>query len=441
MTVKTEKHLSENDYEVYADVLRDELVPALGCTEPIAIALASARAASLLEGFPERIVIGCSNNILKNVMSVVVPNSGGMRGLKTAAILGAIAGYPEKKLEVLDRITDADRALARTYIEKGICSGYMIEDEDERLLIRVKSTYQGHVAEATIAEHHTNFVYVALDGKVVFHKERSHSDIGLNLEKIKQEMTLEKIVEFADTVELERVTEVLDRQIVCNCAISREGLENPYGAQIGRTLLKEYGRDSFDVRARAYAAAASEARMSGCSLPVVINSGSGNQGITVSVPVVEYARTIHASEEQMLRAVIVSNLVSIHLKSFIGDLSAFCGAVTAASGAGAAIAYLNGSSVLQITKTVETTLASSGGIICDGAKSSCAAKIATALEAAFTAQLMSKNNNGFQPGEGIICADPEQTFENIGKIGRDGMAGTDAVIFDIMLGSKKERGR
>ena len=421
--------MDQNIYKAYVAILKDELVPALGCTEPIAIAFAAAKAVSLLGCRPERMELHCSGNIVKNVQGVTVPNSGGLKGIEAAAILGALGGDPAKDLEVLQSVDPKFITETASLIGTGYCESILVEGV-ENLYLLAKVFSGGHSAEVEIENLHTNIIRMSQDGKDIYRQEtgycgsRAADDMGL--------LNVKDILDFADQVQLIDVEDPIHRQISMNCAISNEGLRNTYGANVGRTLLEAYG-DSVEVRARARAAAGSDARMSGCSMPVVINSGSGNQGITASLPVIEYANHLGVSHEQLVRALVVSNLVSLHQKKYIGSLSAYCGAVCAACGSGAAITYLHGGGYQEVSDTIINTIANVGGIVCDGAKPSCAAKIASAVDAAIMGHHMAIRGRVFQSGEGLVQHDVEKTIRNLGTVGRDGMRVTDLEILNIML--------
>ena len=417
-------------YDNYVNILKHELIPALGCTEPIAIAYASAKARQVLGEMPDRIEMNLSGNIIKNVKGVTVPNSGGLKGMEVAAVLGVVGGNADAALEVLESVKPEDIELTKKLVAQGICTCELAEGV-ANLYVEAKVYKDGHSAEVTILDHHTNIVKVVKDGEVLVDRksEDENADAGID----KSKLTLRDIIDFANEVKIEDVKEVLGRQLTMNKAISQEGLDNPWGAQVGKTLLASRGNDVV-TRACARAAAGSDARMSGCSLPVVINSGSGNQGITVSMPVYTYAEEWNISEDKLYRALCISNLVSVHIKYFIGSLSAFCGAVSAACGSGAAIAYMYGASYDQIGQTIINTLGNVGGIVCDGAKSSCAAKISSAVNAALLGFQMAIEGKGFQNGEGIVLEDVEQTIKSMGHVGRVGMAGTDIDILKIMIG-------
>ena len=417
----------------YFQVLREELIPALGCTEPIAIAYVAACAARALGNKPEQIEAFCSANIVKNVKSVVVPNSGGQKGIEAAAVLGAFFGDPDKKLEVLASIAKEQAEEARQSILAGVCRVALLESE-EVLHVIVKVATGENAAEAHLVGGHTNVVKIVHNGVVLFEREPNTGEVGA-LPFAGTEYDLSEIVEFAKSCDYTEVKDLLDAQISCNMLIAEEGLHNSYGARVGKTLL---GHDAVSVRnkAKALAAAASDARMSGCDLPVVINSGSGNQGITVSLPVIEYAKSLGASQEHLYRALIMSNLVALYQKSHIGKLSAYCGVVSAACGSGAAITYLKGGSFEQISDTVTNVLATASGIICDGAKPSCAAKIATAIDAAILGHEMAMADSVFSSGDGIVKDDADTTIAMVGRLAK-GMKETDLTILNIMLDKNK----
>lgn len=420
-------------YHSYLEILKQELVPAMGCTEPIAIAYAAAKAADVLGIEPEQIDVYCSGNIIKNVSGVIVPNSGGLRGVEIAAILGAVGGDASSLLKVLEKITEEHRKKAIELLRKKICSCHLAKDVSN-LYIDIEMKAQGHFAEVRIQDHHTNITRIVKDGEILIHHTNDTVEKDKN-ESDKSNLNIKDIIDFADHVDINDVKEILDRQIEMNSAIAQEGLNHPYGADIGKTILSEFG-DSVKTRAAALAAAGSDARMGGCAMPVVINSGSGNQGMTVSLPVIEYARELKVSRERLYRALVLSNLVAVHQKQYIGDLSAFCGAVCAASGSGAGITYLYGGNFEAISKTIVNTIANVGGIVCDGAKSSCAAKIASAVNAAIIANCMSVRQKAFQPGEGLVKENVEKTIKSFGRVGKVGMKSTDIEIIDIMMNDK-----
>ena len=413
-------------------ILREELMPALGCTEPIAVAFAAAKARDILGSFPEHITVHCSGNIIKNVKSVTVPNSQGLRGIDAAAVLGAVGGCAEKQLEVLDSVQEAHILKTRELLQQDYCDTRFALGVD-KLYIRIEVAAGADSAGIVIQGHHTNITDIIRNGQVLMHHDFV-SESGATRTGDRSRLTVRSILEFADAVDVEALKPILEPQIQCNMAISQEGMDTRYGAGVARAILDD-GNVSVYTLASAKAAAASEARMAGCPLPVVINSGSGNQGITVSVPVIVYARTMHYSENKLLRALAVSNLISIHLKYYIGDLSAFCGAVTAACGAGAAVAYLDGGDYGVVSDTISNTLASVSGIFCDGAKPSCAAKVTAALDCAFLSFRMARKHRAYNPGEGVVGLDVEQTIHGVGLIGREGMDETDQHILHVMMQS------
>ena len=414
------------------DLLYSELVPALGCTEPIAIAYAAAKARQVLGCMPEHIDICCSGNIIKNVKGVLVPNSGGMKGVGAAAVLGVVGGNTDLSLEVLSCVTEEHIEASKKLLDEGFFS-CQLQEGVANLYIVATVTAGEHTASVTIVNRHTMIAEIKKDGEVIYQLSKYDADMQQDKNENKPwVLSMENILDFANTVELDAVKPLLDSQIEMNTAIAREGLSNVYGAQVGRTLLDCYPED-VRTRARAYAAAGSDARMGGCSLPVVINSGSGNQGMTVSLPVLQYAEKWGISDERKYRALLISNLTAIHLKHYIGSLSAFCGAVTAACAAGGAITYMAGGTFDQICNTITNTLANVGGIVCDGAKASCAAKIASAVDAAILGHQMSMMGRAFPAGDGIIQETIEDTIKSIGYVGRVGMKETDIEILHIMM--------
>ena len=420
--------------ENHIAILEEELVCALGCTEPIAVAYASALARAALGMMPEHMTVSCSGNIIKNVKSVTVPNSGGMRGIEAAALLGALGGDETRALEVLEAVGEHDRAEARRLATAGACSVELAEDVPN-LYVRVEATAQGHRAVARLEERHTNVTELTHDGVPVTvagvsaHAADPHTVVA----DPRSELSLASIWEFAHTVELSRVDELISNQITTNKAISDEGLRNRWGANIGSTLLKTRSND-ITCKARASAAAGSDARMSGCAMPVVICCGSGNQGITCSMPVLEYAHELWSSHEELVRAVVLSDLTAIHVKYYIGELSAFCGAVSASCGAGAGICMLRGGSFEQYEATVVNTLVNVGGIVCDGAKPSCAAKISAAVDAAILGCDQALTGENFHAGDGLVGETPEESIRAMGYVGRVGMQPTDVEILNIMIG-------
>lgn len=422
--------LAEKLYRDYITILESELKPALGCTEPIAIAFAAAKAREVLGRMPEKMEVQSSGNIIKNVMGVYVPKSDGMKGIDAAAILGMLAGHSEENLEVLNGVTQAEIVRTKELLKSGMCK-CTLKEGVANLYIRVIVEAEGDTAAVELQDHHTNITEITRNGEVVFRKENEQS--GDNLDQLKKELTLADIMEFARTVRIDDVREVLSRQIRFNSAISDEGLKKKYGAGIGRMVMQR-GQKDIRLQAAAKAAAGSDARMNGCPMPVIINSGSGNQGITATLPVLVYAKHLNKDEDALFRALVISNLVSIYQKTFIGSLSAFCGAVCAAAGSGAAVTYLLGGTDEQIGNTVANTLATIGGMVCDGAKSSCASKIAMAVETALLGAEMSMTNNSFAAGDGLVKSSAEETIESYGRMGREGMKSTDIEILNIMLG-------
>lgn len=417
--------------EQYAALLREELRPALGCTEPVSIALCAAAMTKALGCMPERILVQCSRNILKNAKGVVVPNSGGMKGIDVAAALGAIVGAPERGLEVLTGVTPEQIEAARAWLARGACQVRLMDTPETLHLVVTGISGDGHTASAELKRTHTGLTRVTRDNVAIFHcKTDAEAQEENNAAK---SLNVGGILTFAEKAWLEEngLRELLERQIECNSRIAEEGLSHPYGACVGATLLRHFG-ESASVRAQAYAAAGSDARMGGCEMPVVINSGSGNQGLTVTLPVLEYARELGKDHETVLRALLVSNLVAIRIKAAYGRLSAFCGAVSAAAGSGAAITWLRGGTETQIETTIVNTLADISGMVCDGAKASCASKIASAVGTAILASCMSMDSKGFAAGEGLVKQNVEQTIDTIGRMASEGMAETDKKILQLM---------
>lgn len=418
------------DYKAYTKILKEELVPALGCTEPIAVAYAAARARKILGNLPDKIIVECSGNIIKNVLGVIVPNSGGLKGVAISCVLGTVGGDSDKKLETLTGITDEDRALTKKLFEdKNYCTVKLLEGVSN-LYIRIHAFYKEEESVVEIVNTHTNIVLESKNGTVLFSKDSEALASSVD----RSCLSIKGILEYAETVDLREVEDVLNLQISYNTKIALEGLRENYGANVGKTLLNVYGND-IKIRAKAMAAAGSDARMSGCVLPVVINSGSGNQGMTVSLPVIEYAKELSSSHEELLRALIVSNLVSIYQKSRIGKLSAYCGAVSAACGSGAAITYMQTKDYDKVCSTITNTLANVSGIVCDGAKSSCAAKVASSIDATLMAHYMTMSDNTFPAGDGIVKEDIEDTMKSVGRLGKEGMKQTDIEIINIMIDS------
>ena len=418
-------------YDSYVEILKEELIPAMGCTEPIAIALAAAKARDALGRIPERCQAEVSGNIIKNVKAVTVPNTGGLKGIEASVAAGAVAGRSDLELEVLSQVTPQEIEAMREFLETREIK--VIPATGDRVFyIKVTVWAEGHSACCEIVDYHTNIILIQRDEEVLFHAEPTEG--GKPEQTDRSVLNVEEIVRFADCLDVADVEEVLSRQVAYNSAISAEGMTGKWGAAIGKTLRNLYG-DDVAVRAKAAAAAGSDARMSGCEMPVVIVSGSGNQGMTTSLPVIEYARDMKVTDEELYRALAVANLVTIHQKTGIGRLSAFCGAVSAGCGAAAGIAYLRGGRYDVVAHTIANTLAICSGMICDGAKPSCAAKIASAVDAGLMGYYMYVNGgHQFVGGEGIIQKGVENTIGNVGRLARLGMRGTDEEILDIMVG-------
>lgn len=416
-------------YRAYVNILKEELVPAMGCTEPIAIAFAAAISRQVLGCVPEKVELCVSGNIIKNVKSVVVPHTGGLRGIEAAAMAGIVAGQAEKMLEVISEVTAEQIQEMSGYLKE--TEIVVTKSESDRIFeIIIKVTAKGHSALTHIVNNHTEVVLVTKDGVPVY--EKTYKEIK-ETRTDRKLLTVENIVEFADNVDMDAVRAVIARQIEYNTAIAKEGLSGDYGANIGSVLLFSYW-DTVHNRAKAWAAAGSDARMNGCELPVVINSGSGNQGMTASLPVIVYAKELGVSEDMMYRALVVSNLITVHLKTGIGSLSAYCGAISAGCGAGAGITYLYGGRNREISHTIVNAIAINSGVVCDGAKASCAAKIASAVEAGLLGMQMFMHGNQFIGGDGIVTKGVEATIKNVGVLAREGMKETDKEILNIMMG-------
>lgn len=422
--------MSQEYFDTFCEILNEELQPALGCTEPIAIAYAASIMRQTLGSIPSFIKIRTSGNIIKNVKAVTVPNSAGMKGIEAAAILGILGGRADLVLEVLSCITSEQIEETKKLIADGYASVQLATGVPS-LYIEIMGEKDGHSALCIVSGEHTNITRLEKDGKVIIDKKSCTNENEVKTDR--SSLSVCRIIDFAKNVPLEDIDKVITRQIEYNSAIAREGLSGKYGVSVGRTLLTHYDASDVRIRARAMAAAGSDARMSGCSLPVIINSGSGNQGLTVSLPVIEYAKEYKKSHEELVRALALSNLIAVHQKRYIGPLSAFCGAVNAATGAAAGICFLLGGSDEEISQTITDVLANVGGIVCDGAKPSCAAKISSALEAAILSYEMTKEGNCFKGGEGLVNSDIEKTIESFGRVGREGMKETDAEILKIML--------
>ena len=425
--------LDGNEYQHITAILAEELVPALGCTEPISIAYAGAHLRSLLAAVPDRVCIKSSGNIIKNVKSVIVPNSGGMKGIPAAAAIGIIAGNPAKGLEVLADVTEEDIAKAADFLRCNSCTVSLL-DTPASLHFIIEGYSGTDYASVEIIHQHTNIVRMIKNGTIVqdkpFTVESSHAAL-----KDRSILSVEKILAFADTVDLDTVKEILERQIIYNMKVAAEGLQNKYGANVGKNLLDGVSEEDATIKigAAAAAAAASDARMGGCTLPVITNSGSGNQGLAASIPVIIFAKKQGLSHQQLLRGLVVSNLIAIHQKTKIGWLSAYCGAVSAACGSGAAMTYLSNGSYQQVCDTITNTLAVISGMVCDGAKASCAGKIAVAVEAAVMAHSLAMHSSAFQAGDGLVKNTVEQTIAGIGRMATEGMRTTDKVILQIMV--------
>ncbi len=420
-------------YEAYLEILRAELIKSLGCTEPAAVAFTAAKAADLLGKKPESMEVNSSGNIIKNVKGVIVPNSGGLRGIAPAAILGMLVNKPEMELEILDAVTPENIEEARELLKTDFCKS-TLEEGVGNLYIEVTVHAGDEYAKAVIRNNHTNIELLEKNGEVL--QQGKAAEEGASIAELKKYMSVANNLAFAREAKLEDVKPILDPAIECNCAIAAEGIKGGYGAEIGRTLIETYGDDDVLVRLKAKAAGGADARMAGSVMPVVINSGSGNQGITVTSATVEYARGTGASEEDMYRALLIANLMGIHIKRNIGPLSAFCGAISASAGVSAAITYLQGGTDEQIGMALTNVLCDCGGVVCDGAKASCAAKIASGLDAAVTASRMAMNGRVFAPGEGLVMDDIEQTIKSIGYLGRVAMKDTDVEILHMMLGDR-----
>lgn len=428
----------EELYRLYTDILTEELIPAMGCTEPIAIAYCGAVARKHLGTLPSNVRVYASGNIIKNVKSVIVPNTNGQKGIPAAALAGIIAGNPDRYLEVISEVTETQKEEITKALSEIPCEVILLDDGAIFDIIIELHAENGSCSKVRISDFHTNIIYIEKNGETLFNAKdttiiqackTASSTTGLTDRSL---LNVEAIVDFADNVSLEPIRPIIRKQIEYNTAISEAGLSGDYGANIGKVLLDTYG-DDIKIRARAKAAAGSDARMNGCELPVVINSGSGNQGITASVPVIEYARELNVSEDKLYRALLVSNLITIHLKTGIGRLSAYCGVVSAGCGAGAGIAYLHGGDYKTIAHTIVNALAIVSGIVCDGAKASCAGKISSAVDAGILGYFMYTKGNQFKGGDGIITKGVENTIKNVGYLGREGMKETDREILKIML--------
>lgn len=415
-------------YQTYIQILKEELVPAMGCTEPIALAYCASQCRDILNDNIQDVNIHVSGNIIKNVKSVIVPHTDGLKGIEASVVAGIVAGQTNKILEVIAQVTPQQKQEMRTFLQTKKITVQPLESEYALdICIQMKGIH--HSATVRIAGYHTNIIYVKKDQEVIYEsgvvksQNQSLSDRSL--------LNVKDIYEFACEVDIASVKDILQRQIDYNYAIAKEGLENSWGANIGSTILATYG-DDVKTKAKAYAAAGSDARMSGCEMPVIINSGSGNQGMSASLPVIVYAYEEKATLEQLYRALIISNLCTIHQKTGIGRLSAYCGAVSAGVGAGCGIAYLKGGNYETIAHTLVNALAIVSGIVCDGAKPSCAAKIASSVDAGILGYYMYQNGYQFKGGDGIVCKGVENTIRNIGRLSREGMKETDKEIIKMM---------
>lgn len=414
-------------YSIYVQILKEELVMAMGCTEPIAISYACAKATQVLDHLPDRIVVKASGSIIKNVKSVIVPHTNGLKGIEVAAAAGALYGDADAKLEVLSSATREQIEELPEYVQNTNITVQHIE-QGHVFDLEIHVYYEQEHASVRIVDTHTNIVQIEKNWQVIFEDKTT----SLELKADHSALIMKQIWDFSQTVDIDDVKEILDRQITCNMAIANEGIHNSYGANIGHVILN-MDSDCVKTRAKAYAAAGSDARMNGCELPVVINSGSGNQGITCCVPVVVYAKELDCTQEQLYRALVLSNLTAIYIKTGIGTLSAFCGAVSAGAAASAGIAYLHNGTYKEIQHTIVNALAILSGTICDGAKASCAAKIASSIDAGIMGYYMYKNKQQFYAGDGIIAHSVDETIQNIGTLGSQGMLQTNDKIIEMMI--------
>lgn len=414
-------------YSIYVQILKEELVMAMGCTEPIAISYACAKATQVLDHLPDRIVVKASGSIIKNVKSVIVPHTNGLKGIEVAAAAGALYGDADAKLEVLSSVTREQIEELPEYVQNTNITVQHIE-QGHVFDLEIHVYYEQEHASVRIVDTHTNIVQIEKNWQVIFEDKTT----SLELKADHSALIMKQIWDFSQTVDIDDVKEILDRQIACNMAIANEGIHNSYGANIGHVILN-MDSDCVKTRAKAYAAAGSDARMNGCELPVVINSGSGNQGITCCVPVVVYAKELDCTQEQLYRALVLSNLTAIYIKTGIGTLSAFCGAVSAGAAAGAGIAYLHNGTYKEIQHTIVNALAILSGTICDGAKASCAAKIASSVDAGIMGYYMYKNKQQFYAGDGIVAHSVDETIQNIGTLGSQGMLQTNDKIIEMMI--------
>ncbi len=420
--------LTEKEYEKYIGILKEELVPAMGCTEPIALAYGAAKARKILGKIPEKIRIEVSGNIIKNVKSVVVPNTNGLKGIEAAVAAGVVAGRDDLILQVLSKVDDEDRKAMESFL-KTTEMEVVPANTDEIFDIWIHLIAGEEKVTLRIVKYHTNIVFIKKNEEVLLDLFQCEKEEIKTPDK--EEMTVEKILEFVETVELEKIEPMIQRQIEKNMAIAKRGMQETYGANVGK-VIRKHGGDTIASKAKAMAAAGSDARMSGCELPVIIVSGSGNQGMTASIPVVVYAQELKVDREKMIRAVALSDLLTIHLKTGIGRLSAYCGAVSAGCSSGAAIAWLHGEGYRGVSHSLVNSLAIVSGIVCDGAKSSCAGKIAAAVDAGILGYQMFLEGQQFRDGEGIIKKGVEATIQNVSRLGKQGMKETDKEIIQIM---------
>ncbi len=421
--------MDQRTYENYLMILKEEMIPAMGCTEPIALAYGAAKAREILGREPEKILARCSGNIIKNVRCVVIPNSKGMTGIEAAAVLGAVGGDASKEMEVLESVDEESRKRAGDLLKEKVCRVELL-DSPVPLHFILEMWAGSDKVFLEIKQDHLNITRIEKNNEVLFDKQEEQ-EVSVQ-EGDRRLLNLEDIRNFSDSVILDDVRDLVERQIHCNMAIAREGMTGKYGLGIGRVIKESYS-DEMLTKMRSLTAAASEARMGGCEMPVIINSGSGNQGIACSVPLVIYAREMELPDEALYRALVFSNLLTVYQKYYIGKLSAFCGAVSASCAAGAAITYMVGGSLETIKMTIENTLANIPGIICDGAKISCAAKIAASLDAAFLAHHLAMNHQAYAPYTGILQEETAETISCVGIIGKEGMKETDKEILKIML--------
>ena len=420
-------------YAKYVAILKEELIPAMGCTEPIALAYAAAKARETLGSIPTRVRVEASGNIIKNVKSVIVPHTGGLKGIEAAAAAGIVAGDASKELQVISEVSEEQQEAVAEFLRQDTIQ--VFPANTDKIFDIIVTVWNGDEnVKVRISDFHTNITLIEKNGEAIFSpveqkgEEKPVTDRSC--------LNVESIVDFAESCHIEDIREMIERQIEYNSAISDEGLRGNYGANIGQTILQMYGKHDVKALAKARAASGSDARMNGCELPVIIVSGSGNQGITASMPVVAYAEHMGVSREELIRAVAVSDLLTIHMKTGIGRLSAYCGAVSAGCGAGAGICFLHGGRYREIAHTLVNAMAIDSGMICDGAKASCAAKIALAVEAGIIGYYMYKNGQQFRGGDGIVTKGVEATIANVGKLAHDGMRETDKEIIEIMVGKR-----